>query len=118
MITDLISYIVKNMTHRLTRSFLTVLSILIGIMAIFALISFGQGLSRYVDQMSGEAGADKLIAQPKGFGPPGTSSTPITKDDLDFIKKANDVSEATGMVVQQAEASLDKDKPGKWVFTM
>ena len=118
MIIDVINYVIKSMRDRMIRSTLTIISILIGIMAIFALISFGQGLSAYVKQIGQEAGADKLIAQPKGFGPPGTSSTPITKDDLDFIKKANDVSEATGMVVQQAEASLDKDKPGKWVFTM
>src|SRR3989338_438716 len=118
MIIDVINYVIKSMRDRMMRSTLTIISILIGIMAIFALISFGQGLSAYVNQIGQEAGADKLIAQPKGFGPPGTSSTPITKDDLDFIKKANDVSEATGMVVQQAEASLDKDKPGKWVFTM
>ncbi|MBI2134664.1 ABC transporter permease [Candidatus Woesearchaeota archaeon] len=118
MLRDIASYVLKNMKVRLTRSILTIISILIGIMAIFALVSFGQGLSSYVNQVGQEAGADKLIAQPRGFGPPGTSSTPLTKDDLDFIKKTNDISEATGLVVQQAEVSLDEDKPGKWVFVM
>ena len=118
MLQDIINYVVKNMRDRMMRSILTIVSILIGIMAIFALVSFGQGLSSYVNQVGQQAGADKLIAQPKGFGPPGTSSTPLTKDDLDFIKKTKDVSEASGVVMQQAEISLDADKPGKWVFVM
>ena len=118
MLQDAINYVLKNMRYRMMRSILTIVSILIGIMAIFALVSFGQGLSSYVNQVGQEAGADKLIAQPRGFGPPGTSSDPLTKDDLDFIKKTNDVSEAAGVVMQQAEVSLDADKPGKWVFVM
>src|SRR3989338_7188173 len=118
MLRDIGLHVFKNMRDRLTRSILTIISILIGIMAIFALVSFGQGLSAYINEVGQEAGADKLIAQPRGFGPPGTSSTPLTKDDLDFIKKTKDVSEASGVVMQQAEASLDEDKPGKWVFVM
>ena len=118
MIEDLTKLVTRNMMYRFTRSFLTILSILIGIMSIFVLISFGQGLSKYVDQLSQEAGADKLIAQPRGFGPPGTTNTFLSKDDLDFIKKTKGVSEATGMIAQQAEVKKDESKKGKWVFVM
>jgi putative ABC transport system permease protein len=118
MIEDIIKYITKNMLHRFTRSFLTILSILIGIMAVFTLISFGQGLSRYVDQLSQEAGADKLIAQPKGFGPPGSTNIFLSQDDFDFIKKTKGVSEATAMIARQAEVKKDVKKKGKWVFVM
>lgn len=118
MIEDLIEYIIKNIMHRFTRSFLTILSVLIGIMSIFALVSFGQGLSKYVDQMSQQIGADKLIAQPKGFGPPGSSSVFLSKDDFDFIKKVNGVSEATPMIAKQVEVKNDETKKGKWVFAM
>ncbi|MAE42166.1 hypothetical protein CMO93_00210 [Candidatus Woesearchaeota archaeon] len=118
MIEDLIKYIATNMMHRFTRSFLTILSILIGIMAVFTLISFGQGLSKYVNQIAEETGADKLVAQPKGFAPPGSTSTFLSKEDLDFIKKIKDVSEATGMIIKQAEITKDVDKKGKWVFAM
>lgn len=118
MLQDIIGYIFKNMKDRLTRSVLTIISILIGIMAIFALVSFGQGLSSYINEIGQQAGADKLIAQPKGFGPPGTSSSPLAKEDLDFFRKANDISEAAGVIVNQAESSLEENKPGKWVFVM
>ncbi len=118
MIADLTEYIAKNIMHRFTRSFLTVLSVLIGIMAIFALISLGQGLSNYISQISQQIGADKLIAQPKGFGPPGSSSVFLSKDDFDFIKKVNGVSEATPMIAKQVEVRKDENKKGKWVFAM
>mgnify|MGYP001231810602 CR=1 FL=1 len=118
MIEDLINYITKNMMQRLTRSSLTILSILIGIMAIFTLVSFGQGLSKYVDQLSQEAGTDKLIAQPKGFGVPGTTDTFLSKDDFEFIKKTKGVSEATGMIAKQAEVKRDENKKGKWFFVL
>ncbi len=118
MIEDLIKYITNNIMHSFTRSFLTILSILIGIMAIFVLISFGEGLRNYMNEMSEEMGVDKLIAQPKGFGVPGTTGTYLTKDDLDFIKKQNGVSEATAMMIEQSEVKIDKRKLGKWVFMM
>ncbi|MBU1205251.1 MAG: ABC transporter permease [Nanoarchaeota archaeon] len=118
MIEDLIKYIVTNIRNRFTRSFLTILSILIGIMAIFVLISFGEGLRYYMNEMSEEMGVDKLIVQPKGFGIPGTGDIYFTKDDLDFIKKQKGVSEATGMILKQSEVKIDKRKLGKWVFIM
>ena len=118
MIGDLIKYIIGNIRHRFTRSSLTILSILIGIMSIFVLISFGEGLRNYMNVMAKEMGTDKLIAQPKGFGPPGSTGVYLTKDDLDFIKKQNGVSEATGAIVRQSEVKIDEKKVGKWVFIM
>ncbi len=118
MIGDLIKYIVNNLRHRVTRSSLTILSILIGIMAIFVLISYGEGLRHYIDEMAQEMGTDKLIAQPKGASVPGSTGTYLTKDDLNFIKKQNGVSEATAMMVKQSEIKIDEDKLGKWVFMM
>ncbi len=116
MIEDLIGYVITNLRQRFTRSFLTILSILIGIMAIFVLMSFGQGLVKYMDEMSEEMGVNKLMVMPKGAGIPGTGNLYLTQDDLDFIKKQRGVSEATGMIMRQSEVKIDKDKLGKWVF--
>src|SRR3989338_8723416 len=68
--------------------------------------------------MAKEMGTDKLIAQPKGFGRAGSTGVYLTKDDLDFIKKQNGVSEATGAIVRQSEVKIDEKKVGKWVFIM
>jgi putative ABC transport system permease protein len=118
MLIDLFKYIIKNITHRFTRSSLTILSILIGIMSIFALISFGQGVSKYIDDMGDEMGTDKLIAQPKGFGTPGSTGTSLSQEDLNYIKKFKDVSEAVGLLMSQTEVKIDENKKGKWVFVM
>ncbi|MCP3684891.1 MAG: ABC transporter permease [bacterium] len=118
MIEDLLKYIADNIAHRFTRSFLTILSILIGIMAVFVLISYGQGLEYYIDQTAKEVGTDKLIAQPRGAGAPGSTGTYLSKSDFDFLKKQKGVSEAAGSVVRQSEIKIDKDKLGKWVFIM
>ena len=76
----------ENLWHRKLRSGLTVISILIGITAIFALVSFGFGIQSYVDEIAKEAGIDKLFIQARGVGAPGTDSNfAITKDDTDFI---------------------------------
>ncbi|MBW2975857.1 ABC transporter permease [Candidatus Woesearchaeota archaeon] len=118
MIGDLIKYILNNVRYRFTRSFLTILSILIGIMAIFVLISYGEGLRYYMDDMAEKMGTDKLMAMPKGASVPGTTGTYLTQDDLDFIKKQKGVSEAAVAILRQSEVKIDENKLGKWVFIM
>jgi putative ABC transport system permease protein len=113
---DLIKYVMQHIMKRLTRSSLTILSILIGIMAIYALVSFGQGLQKYIGDVAQEMGTDKLMVQPRGFSAPGTSSTPLTKDDLDFISKINGVAEIGGVVMSSAEIKIDERQAGKYVY--
>ena len=81
---DYIKYAVDNVRHRKLRSWLTILSILIGIAAIYSLVSFGQGLSHYIDDISTQLGSDKLIVQAKSVGAPGT--------DLSFYIPSQDTS--------------------------
>ena len=47
---DLIKYSLESLRVRKRRSFLTILSVFIGIAAITTLISFGQGISSYVNK--------------------------------------------------------------------
>lgn len=109
MNTELINYALKNVIHRKTRSGLTILSILIGIAAIFALISFGQGIQKYMDVLADEAGADKLFIQAKGFGAPGTDDNFfISRDDIDFIKKIQGVKEISGLYMNVATINFKK----------
>ena len=96
MILDLLKYSVSNIFARKLRSSLTILSILIGITAIFALVSFGQGINKYVNDFAQEMGSDKIMMMPGGFAPPGTSNIVFTNDDLDFVKKIRGVDVITG----------------------
>lgn len=103
MKTDLAKYAVSNLIHRKLRSFLSVLSILIGIMAIFAILSFGLGLKSYINSLAEEMGKDRIIVQPRGFAPPGATAIDFTEDEVSFTEKINGVSMAAGVYFDYAE---------------
>ena len=109
---DEINYSLQNLVHRKLRSGLSILSILIGIAAVFALISFGNGLQQYVDDVAKQSGTDKLFIQAKSIGAPGTDDTfYISQSDIDFVSKINGVGDISGMYMKPAEiVSRDKRK--------
>lgn len=95
MILELVKYSVSNIWTRKLRSSLTILSILIGITAIFALIGFGQGINKYVNDFAQEMGSDKIMMMPGGFTAPGTSNILFTEDDVEFVRKIKGVEVVT-----------------------
>ena len=106
---DILKYSISNLWNRKLRSFLTILSILIGIAAIFALISFGQGLNSYMNEFAQEMGTDKVFLMP-GSGlaaPPGTSNILFTEDDINFIGKIKGVDEITGMFISSGKIKFN-----------
>jgi len=109
---DEMKYALQNLIRRKMRSGLSILSILIGIAAVFALISFGSGLQQYVDDLAKQSGTDKLFIQAAGIGAPGTDDTfYISQDDIDFVSRINGVNEISGMYMKAAEiTSRDKKK--------
>src|SRR3989338_1918437 len=106
-----IRYAVQNLGKRKLRSSLTILSILIGITSIFALLSFGIGIQKYVDDLADEAGRDKLFIQAKGVGAPGTDENFfLAKEDVEFVEKMNGVNEIAGIYFKAAEIKFDDQK--------
>jgi len=108
-----IKYSLRNLGHRKARSFLTILSIFIGIATIFIFISYGWGLYDYMEEMSSSSSADKIIIQAKGSaGIPGLDDTfKLTDDDLRAIEKTSGVEEVTGLrfkVVEIQQGDLKK----------
>src|SRR3989338_2089882 len=119
MKTDEIKYSLKNLMERKLRSFLTLLSILIGIAAIFALISFGLGIKNYMDVLAEEAGTDTFYVMARGIGAPGTDDTfSISADEVEFIGKIKDVQEATGIYIKAGELKLENEKRFSFVMGM
>ncbi|HLC50380.1 MAG TPA: ABC transporter permease [Candidatus Nanoarchaeia archaeon] len=112
-----IKYSLQNLRKRKLRSFLTILSILIGITAIFALLSFGIGIQRYVDAVADQSGRNKLFIQAKGVGAPGTDENFfLSKEDVDFIRKIKGVDRITGMYMRAGEVMFKDQK--KYPFLM
>ncbi|MCH8003251.1 MAG: ABC transporter permease [Nanoarchaeota archaeon] len=112
---ELIKYAFLNVKKRKLRSGLTILSILIGVTAIYALISFGVGLQNYVNVIAEQAGIDKLFIQSRGIGAPGTDENfRILRDDIDFVEKINGIQEISGIYFKTVE--VKKNRQLKFVF--
>ncbi len=106
-----LKYSLTNLIHRKLRSFLSVLSIMIGITAIFALVSFGLGIGSYMETLAEEMGTDKLYIQAKGPGIPGLDPNFFfTKDEVDFIEKVNGVDEIIGVYIATPEVEFKEQK--------
>lgn len=110
-----IKYSLNNIAHRKTRSFLTILSIFMGIATIFIFVSFGWGLYDYIDTIAAGGSADKVMIQPKGLGGLGLEDTfALTDQDLRAVEKTNGVYEATGVKMKIGE--VKKRDQNKFVY--
>jgi putative ABC transport system permease protein len=113
-----IRYSLRNIVHRKGRSFLTILSIFLGIATIFIFVSFGLGLYGYMSSLVEGGSADKILIQPAGSaGVPGLDS-PFRLEDRDVrvVKRAGGVSEATGAYVKIAQVESRDEQ--KYVFLL
>ncbi len=112
---ELMEYSIRGLIHRKSRSLLTILSILIGITAIFILISFGIGLYNYVDQFSSESSANKITIMPKGFGGLGFEEEPFfTEEDVKAVKRVSGVYQTE--ILNYGVAELTQDRTKKYTF--
>jgi putative ABC transport system permease protein len=103
---------VRNIRYRKKRSWLTIIGTLIGILAIVALISIGQGLQNSVQSEFQELGGDKVFISPGGdsISSRFTSSTAkLTEDSLQTVRNTRGVEEASGVVSSSQQASYGED---------
>jgi len=95
MIKDYFILSTKNLKRRGVRSWLTLLGIFIGITAVIALISLGDGLKLAVNSQFGVSSTQLITVQAgglSGYGPPGSFVVnPLTKEDAEAIGKLSTV---------------------------
>ncbi|MBW3020597.1 ABC transporter permease [Candidatus Woesearchaeota archaeon] len=109
-----VKYSLRNLGKRKARSFLTILSIFVGIATIFIFISFGWGLYDYVDELSTGGSADKFMIQGRGLGAPGLSDITFSQNDLDTVSKTRGVLDLIGYYFKVVEVTQGKTK--RFVF--
>jgi len=112
---------IQNLKRRGIRSLLTLLGIFIGIAAVVALISMGQGLQEAITGQFSNLGTDKLIIQNvgTGFGPPGsTSIEKLTEHDLKVIESVNGVEEAIPRYLRVLIFEYDKNTAYSYATTV
>jgi putative ABC transport system permease protein len=94
MIQDYFLLAFKNLKHRGVRSWLTLLGIFIGVTAVVALISLGNGLQLAVSSQFGISDIEVITVQASGvqYGPPGSGAvTPLDVKDVEAIEKLGSV---------------------------
>ncbi len=92
-----------DLKKRFLRTSLTMLGIFIGIAAVVALISLGQGMRDVINQQIGSFGYDKIMVQgaSAGFGPPGANTAGAVGDhDLNVIENVPGVQIAGGRLLK------------------
>ena len=87
-----------NLTHKKLRSWLTIIGIFIGVVAVVSLISLGDGLRAAINSQFGISSTEVITVQAgglTGYGPPGTGVTkPLMQSDVDAIGRLGTVERA------------------------
>ncbi len=91
----------RNIRRRGKRTWLTVIGVVIGVAAIIALVSLGQGLEASIVEEFEDLGADNIYVSPSGGD--------LTDSDIQVIERAQGVDTATGSYTSTAEASFRGD---------
>ena len=111
MFSDYFSLAFTKLLKRGARSWLTLIGIVIGISALVALISLGQGLQEAITGQFSSLSIDRLIIQNSGssFGPPGASSIKkLTNHDIDLIKEIKGINLVVPRIIRAAKVEYNK----------
>ncbi len=112
MIEDYIKFAIEGIRHRRLRAWLTMVGIFIGIFAVVALISLGQGLQAYIDEQFEQVGGDRILISPGGgfvMGGGDLSSSKLTSRDVTVVKKVRGVKNAIGVFSSSLEVNFGKE---------
>jgi len=92
------SLAIRNLRRRGIRSWLTLLGVVVGIIAVVSLISLGDGLKLAVNSQFGVSSTEVITVQAgglNGYGAPGSGVVdPLTEDDSEAIEKLDKVQYA------------------------
>jgi len=118
MFFDYFNLAFKNLKSRKTRSFLTVLGIFIGIVAVVALISIGQGMQNAISAQFESLGKDKIIIRSDIMGSPGSASKSLmlTDKDLEAIKKTRGISDAAGFLIKSGVIKFKGEQKATYIY--
>ncbi len=108
MLTEYFKLAFRNIGKRKKRTALTMLGVFIGIAAVVALVSLGQGLQQTINAQFEKVGADKIFVQAKeiGFGgqfAPGQ----LRERELDIVGDVHGVAEVIGLLFRGVQIEFN-----------
>ncbi|MBU0590781.1 ABC transporter permease [Candidatus Micrarchaeota archaeon] len=112
---DILMYAVKNITKRQLRSWLTIIGMVIGVIAIVVILSISEGFNQDILTQLSAFGADQIIVMPVSslegsFGGSGVGSAPtsgkILEEDVDDIRSIPGVKTVVRTLYGRASLSF------------
>ncbi|MCK5283210.1 MAG: ABC transporter permease [Nanoarchaeota archaeon] len=111
MITDYFVLAFNSLIHKKVRSWLTLIGIMIGVMAVVGLYGLGEGLRTAITSQFGISSTEVLTVQAGGFtgaGPPGSGVVnKITLEDADAIERLSSVEFAIPRILTQGKLEFN-----------
>lgn len=111
----------RNLKRNKLRSFLATIGIILGTLAITALLSLGFGLQASIESQFESAGGELIQVTPKSVtpGPPGSSAaSTLTEDDLETVQRSQGVEATTGRLFEQTTMTVDDEDIGASLTTL
>ncbi|VVB74065.1 MacB-like periplasmic core domain protein [uncultured archaeon] len=120
LLEDYFGFTFETFTHRPTRSWLTILGILIGIAAVVSLISVGQGLQDSITRQFEAFGTDKVLIM-QGGGQYGAAAGFVGNERLDdhdvsVVERTKGVEKAIGIEATYAKVTYGSEPKYGHVF--
>ena len=92
-----------NLTHRLLRTGLTLLGIVVGVASVFSLVTVGQGLEQAVTSQFADIGSNRLIIQPQG------ESATLDDDDVDVVERVSGIQRVAALGASTAQVTWEEE---------
>ncbi len=120
MLSDYVRFAIDGIKGRKLRSWLTMVGIFIGIIAVVSLISLGQGLQNVIDEQFKNIGADRIMVTPGGGGIETSNpmmgrmvAAKLSQGDLEAVRGVKGVENAMGILTEPCMVGFkDKRKYG------
>src|SRR3989344_1963195 len=114
----------KALLTNKTRSVLTTLGIIIGVMAVILLVSLGSGLQQQITQQFEDLGANLLFVMPGKFqfrdsregGPPGVAINKLTTKEAEAVARGEHIVATLPIASTNATVSYQGEETGTFVI--
>jgi len=116
---DYFKLAIGNIKNRKLRSYLTMLGIIIGVVALVALITLGASLNKGIQEQFDKFGTRRLFVGSKAiagsFGPP-SGTAGLTERDMEFVSRLFFVDYANAILGQDATIEYNNQRKSRQVF--
>ncbi len=108
MLTEYFKLAIRNIGKRKKRTALTMLGIFVGIAAVVALVSLGQGLQQTLNEQFEKIGGDKILIQARAAAASSEfAQNPLTDRELDLAGDVNGVVQTAGYIFGAASVQFN-----------